>query len=199
MPAFRPTASSIWNSFRSSGKRHLLITGTRGIGKTTLLSKLFPASLPGITTWAEPYQSVYMQDNLTSKTVKIAQYDPTIEGTEAKMVLLGNVMADFGVSSLEQCMEHPSEWISMDEIGFLEQNCEIFQDAVRQLMNRKQVVAVIRKQDIPFLNELRSRPDVFLIDLDQPFDHSGCVIMASGLGKRFGSNILCPFEYYTTG
>jgi molybdenum cofactor cytidylyltransferase len=40
------------------------------------------------------------------------------------------------------------------------------------------------------LIELGSRPDVFLLDLNQPFGNSGCVIMASGLGKRFGGNKL---------
>ena len=45
------------------------------------------------------------------------------------------------------------------------------------------------------MKELRERPDVFLIDLDQPFGNSGCVIMASGLGNRFGGNkLMADFE-----
>lgn len=39
-------------------------------------------------------------------------------------------------------------------------------------------------------DELFSREDVFLVDLDQPFGRLSCVIMASGLGKRFGGNKL---------
>ena len=190
MPVFRPTASSIWSSFQTSGKRHLLLTGRRGIGKTTLLSRLFPQPLPGITTWAEPYQAVYMRDNLTSETAKIAQYDPTIQGTEAKMVLLGNVMGESGGSWLMACLAQPGEWVSIDEIGFLEETCPEFQSAIRRLMEKKRVAAVLRKADLPFLNELRTRDDVFLVDLDQPFGNSGCVILASGEGRRFGSNKL---------
>jgi molybdenum cofactor cytidylyltransferase len=49
---------------------------------------------------------------------------------------------------------------------------------------------VIRKQNLPFLQELLSREDVFAVDLDDPFGNIGCVIMASGLGKRFGGNKL---------
>ena len=42
MPVYRLTASSIISSFRVSGKRHLLLTGGRSTGKTTLLRALVP-------------------------------------------------------------------------------------------------------------------------------------------------------------
>lgn len=190
MPVYRPTASSIWNSFRISGKRHLVLTGTRGIGKTTLLSKLFPEGLPGITTWAEPGKAVYMRDNNGASSVRIAAYDDSIPGIMAKMVLLGDELCTFGIPALNRCINSESRWVSIDEIGFLEETCEPYKAAIRDLFARKQVAVVIRKQNLPFLNELRSRPDVFLVDLDQPFGNTGCVIMASGLGKRFGENKL---------
>ena len=47
MPVYRLTASSIISSFRVSGKRHLLLTGGRGTGKTTLLRALVPLLCPG--------------------------------------------------------------------------------------------------------------------------------------------------------
>lgn len=190
MPVCRPIASSIWNSFHSSGKRHLVLTGARGIGKTTLLSKLFPSRLPGITTWAEHCQAVYMKDNKTGASVKIACYDNSIRGTNLKMVLCGDELCSFGIPVLNRCIQSDQEWISIDEVGFLEENCEDYKNAIRALFDHKHVAAVVRKQDLPFLKELRSRQDIFLVDLDQPFGHTGCVIMASGLGKRFGANKL---------
>ena len=186
----RLTANSIWTSFRSSGKRHIILTGNMGSGKTTLLSKLFPETRPGITTWAERYKSVFMKDNLTGETVKIAEYDESITGTIAKMVLIEDRMAAFGAAILKRCINSESEWITVDEIGFLEEKCASFQKRIRDLFEQKHVAAVVRKQDLPFLNELRCREDVFLIDLDKPFGNCGCVIMASGLGKRFGENKL---------
>ena len=59
----------------------------------------------------------------------------------------------------------------------------------------KNVLAVIRKQDLSFLNELKSREDVYLIDMDEMRLHVGCVIMASGISKRFGENkLLIDFQ-----
>ncbi len=40
-----------------------------------------------------------------------------------------------------------------------------------------------------------SYKDVFLVDLDRLFGNSGCIIMASGQGKRFGSNKIIA-EYH---
>lgn len=131
-----------------------------------------------------------MKDNLENTSVKIADYNDAITGTKLKMVLQGDTMCTFGIPILNCCKQSKSEWVSIDEIGFLEETCEPFKTAIRDLFACKRVLAVVRKQDLPFLNELRSRPDVFLVDLDQPFGNAGCVIMASGTGKRFGGNKL---------
>lgn len=87
-------------------------------------------------------------------------------------------------------MESDSPWVSIDEIGYLEALCESYHDTLRKLLEKKQVAAVIRKQNLPFLEELCNRDDAFVVDLDDPFGNIGCVIMASGLGKRFGGNKL---------
>ena len=186
----RPTVSSIWNSFRNSGKRHLLLTGSFGSGKTTLLSKLFAQPLPGITTWAEPQKAVYLKENGTETCVEIARYDATLTGTQPNMVLSSDGFIDVGVPALERCMQAEGDWVSIDEIGFLEGTCQPYQNVIRNLLECKRVVAVVRKQELPFLNELRGRHDVFLVDLDLPYGRSGCIIMASGMSRRFGENKL---------
>lgn len=190
MPADRLTADCIWNSFRNSGKRHLILTGTKGSGKTSLLAKLFPDKLPGITTWAEPRKAVYLRDNISCETVQTGIFDDTIPGSENKMVLYGNGFADFGIPVLERCMEQDSPWITVDEIGYLEAGCSAYSGTLRRLFEKKQVAAVVRKQNLPFLQELCGRDDAFVVDLDDPFGNIGCVIMASGFGKRFGGNKL---------
>ena len=190
MPAKNLTADCIWNSFRSSGKRHLILTGTRGSGKTTLLNQLFPEKLPGLTTWAEPKKAVYLRENTTGETVQVGVFDASLPGPGNQMVLRQDGFLSLGVPALERCMESDSPWITVDEVGYLEAQSDVYHDALRQLLEKKQTAMVIRKQNLPFLQELCSREDVFTVDLDDPFGNIGCVIMASGLGKRFGGNKL---------
>ena len=190
MPVYRPTASSIWNSFLSSGKRHLFLTGSRGSGKTTLLSTLFEQTLPGLTTWAEPGKAVWLKENTTENMVQVGVFDATRIGQENRMAVCRDGFLTLGIDALHRAMDSESQWAAIDEIGYLETECEEYCNAVRKLLEKKQVAAVIRKQEIPFLQELCGRDDAFVVDLDQPFGKGGCIIMASGLGKRFGGNKL---------
>lgn len=190
MPVNKQTADCIWNSFRNSNKRHLILTGTRGSGKTTLLHQLFPEACPGLTTWAEPKKAVYLQENSTGETIQVGSFDPSLPGPGNQMVLLRDGFGELGVPALHRCMESERQWITIDEIGYLEDKSEIYHEALRQLLEKKQVAMVIRKQELPFLRELCQREDVYVIDLDPSPAKIGCVIMASGLGKRFGCNKL---------
>ena len=168
----------------------MILTGTKGTGKTTLLKKLFSETVPGITTWAVPGKAVYLRDNLSHETVQVGIYDANLPGNENKMVLVQNGFSSFGVTKLEQYVKSEHEWISIDEIGYLETQCEDYLKALRNLFENKQVAAVVRKQNLPFLKEICNREDTFVVDMDDPFGNIGCVIMASGFGKRFGGNKL---------
>ena len=195
MPVYRLTEDYIWNSFRSSGKRHLILTGDRGSGKSTLLSGLLrklssSGPVPGVTTWAEPGQAVYLRENISEETVQVGRFDPLLPGRENRMRPLPEGFQEAGVRMLGRLAEQEGEWASIDEIGYLESGCADYCDAVRRLMERKRLAAAVRRQELPFLTELCGRPDVFLVDLYAPFGKLGCVIMASGLGKRFGGNKL---------
>lgn len=195
MPVFRPTADCIRNSFRSSGKRHLILTGGRGSGKTTLLKALFPEPLPGITTWAEPGRAVWLKENQSGQCVRVGFYDSTMPGRENKMTLCPEGFRSLGIGALRRCMDGRSQWVTMDEIGYLETGCPEYCDAIRRLMTCKRLAAVVRKQDTPIFREITRREDVFVVDLDAPYGKLGCVIMASGLGIRFGGNkLMAPFR-----
>ena len=133
---------------------------------------------------------MYLRENATGETALAGFFDPDISGSENRMRLLEEGFQKLGTAALERCARGEGSWVSIDEIGYLECGCPEYCGAIRELMEKKQVAAVVRKQDLPFLEELCSRPDVFCVDLDQPFGRIGCVIMASGLGRRFGGGKL---------
>ena len=103
---------------------------------------------------------------------------------------MGNGFVTVGIQALGTALKGSSDWISIDEIGYLESQCPEYLNMISKLMDHKHLLAVVRKQNLSHLNHLCQREDVFLIDLDTPFLNVGCVIMASGLGKRFGENKL---------
>ena len=133
---------------------------------------------------------MYLRENATGETALAGFFDPDIPGSENRMRPKKEAFRDLGTAALARCARGESSWVSIDEIGYLECGCPEYCRAVLDLMEKKRVAAVIRKQELPFLTELCSRPDVFCVDLDQPFGQLGCVIMASGLGKRFGGGKL---------
>ncbi len=178
------------NSFRSSGKRHLILTGKRGSGKTTLLSELFDEKTAGIITFAEKGRAVWLEDKLSGERAVIGSFDVSSEGSEKRMIPQTEGFLTLGVSALRRCAESESQWVTVDEIGYLEAHCEQYKNALLELFSEKQVCAVVRKDGSDFLRSITEREDAFVVDLDDPFGSIGCVIMASGMGRRFGGNKL---------
>lgn len=177
--------AALRRAFAASGKRHLILTGGRGAGKTTLIKTLCPEILPGITTRAVPKEAVYVRNNLTGEQKRIGVFDPSIPGPENRMKPDG--LKEHLLPMLESVGACSGEWVTADEIGYLESEDEDCRRACRSLFEKKRVLAVLRKQDTPLCREILARDDVFIADLDTPFGSMGCVIMASGLGSRFAS------------
>lgn len=188
----KQTENYIWNSFLNSGKKHLVLTGSHRVGKTTRFQafcahlKEKGEALPGITTYVVPGEGVMLRENETNAEKAIGRFD--VERKTMNPVSEG--FAALGCPVLKQMLESENEWVTIDELGFLESNETSFQDVIRTVFDEKRVLAVLRKQSIPFLNELKERSDVYLVDLDTFQKKVGCVIMASGLSSRFGENKL---------
>ena len=88
--------------------------------------------------------------------------------------------------------------VMIDEVGYLESSCARYAKELERLFDRCTVIAALRKDHTPLLDRLRSRPDVFVWDLDlhQHPCQVGCVVMASGWSRRFsGENkLLLPVD-----
>ena len=185
---FRPTAAAVWRGFQASGKRHLILTGAKGSGKTTLINALFPQPRSGIATWAEPQRTVWLRDDSTGRMAQVGAFDSSLPGGENKMRLCQAGFREVGIPALLQCPK--GRPLVIDEIGYLELGCAAYCTELWKTMDRTAVAAVLRKQDTALYRAITQRQDVFLVDLDEPYGDVGCVIMASGLGTRFGGNKL---------
>lgn len=151
--------------------------------------------MTGITTWAVPGKAVYLRENDTGRQCPIGLYDVLHPEPENKMQPVFYGFAALGIPALKRCAGAEAEWITIDEIGYVECACREYCQELLKLFENKRVIVSVRKQNLPFLTELRSRGDVFVVDLDRPVLDLGCVIMASGLGKRFGGNkLMTPFH-----
>lgn len=105
MPVYRLTASSMISSFRVSGKRHLLLTGGRSTGKTTLLRALVPLLCPGaqeITTAAYPADRVEIRESVGGKIAVIGRFDPALPPGENRMRPVADGFLLLGVPALHR-------------------------------------------------------------------------------------------------
>ena len=142
-PAYRLTSNCIWNSFHHSNKKHIIITGNRGSGKTTLLNTLFPNTLPGITTWAKPQKAVYLKENNTDNVTIVGVYDNTVHDIENKMKLHGDGFSTLGIDALKNVLLSETDWISIDEIGYLpigEQEAKMFFQLIDRRYEKKSTI-----------------------------------------------------------
>ena len=146
--------------------------------------------MSGITTRAQPGEAVFLTDAGSGRCAQIGAFDPRLPGPENRMQPCLPGFLSLGVPLLQQYGKSDGTWVFIDEIGYLETACPEYCRAILDLMKRRRLAAAVRKQDLPFLQALCRRADAFVVDLDAPYGRAGCVIMASGLGRRFGGDKL---------
>lgn len=157
--------------FNTHGSRHIVITGGRGSGKTTLLNELrdklkLADCTPGLVTWAKPGQGVFMKEIGCAESVAVGEFDPDSTAKENRMKPVPGGFDIYGVSILNKLINSDSEWVTIDEIGYLEESSASFLAKLEELFSRKRVIVVVRKQDIKHINDIIKREDAFTIDLD---------------------------------
>ena len=157
-----------WSEFLGTGKKHLFITGYRGAGKTTLINNLMPLihSSSGLTSFAIKGVDVHLVNNSTKEEIVIGRFIPENKLANNKMTPDLETFAGRGVAFVNELIDSSDEWVTIDEIGYLEEFSEAYQEALRRLLAAKRAVAVVRKDDLTFLNELTGRGDAYVIDLD---------------------------------
>ncbi len=158
-------------------KRHILICGERGVGKSTLIEKLLQASSRpryGFITKMRPagpdgFHPIYIHSAATPAEARTYAEENCI-GTCDSRTHRPNLTAFniLGVRYIEAAK--PGGIIVMDELGFFEAKADAFTAAVlRALGGDIPVIAAVKSRtDVPFLNAVRAAPraEVFCITPD---------------------------------
>jgi molybdenum cofactor cytidylyltransferase len=156
--------------FNVSGKRHLLITGSKGIGKTTLLREILKdrKNYGGINTRlvfekADHPEYLLLEDALDYKKYTIIG---KINNKFNRMIPIIDGFETFGVETLKKYRKSSVELIIFDEIGYLEETTTNYQEEIFNCFNEKEVIAIIRKESNIFLDKIKILNDTYIIDLD---------------------------------
>jgi len=150
---------------------NILLTGRPGIGKTTLIKKLIDVtSLSKGGFYTEEIReggkrvgfSLITLDGkkstLASIKIKspyrVGKYSVDVDGFEA-----------IGVEAIRKAMP-TKELIIIDEIGKMELFSKKFRDVVIQALNTGRVIATIKKGRSSFIDKIKSRRDVRLLEVN---------------------------------
>lgn len=157
---------SILQSFLKSNKRHLLITGEKRVGKSTLLQAIledFPADC-GV-------KSIALYDD-KPYPLKIVMFDVRDENKQIEVAkrLDGNkfvspLTSAFEGEGLALLQGLQGEIVMIDEIGYLENDATNYKKKLIEIFGSKRVVGVIKNINSPFITEIKNRDDVFLVKI----------------------------------
>lgn len=208
-------ALAVFTFFKMSDKKHLFITGDRGSGKSYLLNSILNQTKDA-TDMSDFFNFNYLLSRRTDTPEVVIKSNLIDDGKEYvigrprtltpvppkkgnNMTIVEDGFINCACPAImKHLMTSADSVFVIDELGYLESSCGEFQEHIRTLLDNSRVLAVIRKQSTEFLDSIKSRADVLLIDIDNIFSSISCIIMASGMSKRFGTNkLLASFNNNT--
>ena len=147
-------------------------TGKKGIGKSTLidlyLKEHFSGKVGGFKTVKKVYDgnrisfhmiSYCVDEELNDDNLLFYCHDDSMnEGIDVneRFNVLSSILDDYDKYDI----------IIMDEIGPHEEGAEVFKDRIRKILDSdKAVLGVIQKSESKFLDEIRARKDVKILNV----------------------------------
>ncbi len=151
---------------KSMKEKNIFISGPIGAGKSTAINealKLLNVKSGGFITkpliYNKSLKGFKIIDLLTNAEAEIARFDekylihPLIDGFE-----------NLGVKAIENALKENCEIVIMDELGFLEDRAEKFQEAVfKALLSKKPVIGAMKNEKTQFLNKVSKLATVIKI------------------------------------
>ncbi len=164
---------------------NLFLTGEVNIGKTTVLNaikkklNISENMIGGFLTKAflehNRVRGFYIDP--INYNLKMPEFKKRIIGYTHDYINWTGVtdtFENFGVEILNYCLKSPFELIIMDELGFFESKAYIFQRKVHEIIeSRKKVLGIIKPQRTIFMNSIKNRRDVIVIEITK--ENRDCV------------------------
>ncbi|GAU78895.1 nucleoside-triphosphatase [Fusibacter sp. 3D3] len=150
---------------------HLLITGEIGAGKTFLVQRLLQhsqRSVKGfITRWMlsdhHVKSGVYIFPAVTTTHFCTAQNCVATRDKPGFNIIYPKVFETYGVELLSVPSSQNGSLLLMDELGFMESEAPLFcKTVLNVLAGNIPVIAVVKKQETPFLDEVRAHKNAVL-------------------------------------
>lgn len=149
--------------------RNILITGQKQIGKSSLLTDILDTlqcDYTGYRTYlyenVEIGRTYYLEDVCSHERGMISCFD----GQGIKGV--PETFSDLGVRCLKNALLSSCQVVILDELGRFEQYNLDFIDCVEELLKSPHIVlAVLKDEPIPYIEKIKQRQDILLLDLNQ--------------------------------
>lgn len=150
-------------------KYNIFITGRPGSGKSTLTRYLLEgfnlpwAGYQTIKTGACPVGPIY-----ELKAFPTGEHRPISCYKDGRIQPVSDTFDTLGADCLHSAIQGPEPIILMDEIGRFEKNSAVFLNAICSAVNsEKTVIAVLKKEPLPYLEQMRQMKDAIVVDLDE--------------------------------
>lgn len=153
---------------------NVFLTGEINCGKTTIIDEFlsdYKGKIVGFKTVKEKthlddYYGIYML-NINDTNQKFTSVNKVGECNKDKsLICYKDVFEKLGINALKDYKS--SDMIIMDELGVLENKCELFQQIVHMCLDSNvNMLGVIKQRNSSFLDNIRNRKDVNIIEVSK--------------------------------
>lgn len=158
--------------------KNILLTGEIKVGKSTIINKIIDkyfgdSVILGFKTLPfyenDEIKGYYIEDQF-KKSVKPSEENIVGRVLDKKHRCYGikGTFENKGVDILNNALNMESDLILLDELGFFENDSENFKKRIIEVFESpKRVIGVLKKKDVEFLNSIKFRKDILIIEVDK--------------------------------
>lgn len=170
--------------------KNIFITGNIKVGKSTLLNHVIKrlkgrfSGFKTLPTMIGELRSGFVIVPWTHNEKQLPDQYIAKHLADGNWVIFPNIFDTIGSKILEDCLDEKPNLIIMDELGFFESNSPIFQNKIIQCLDSPiPVLGVIKPMDNIFLNSIRNRKDVLVLEIDKDNRSEQCKLLEELLRK----------------